>query len=265
MEPVRGGPRPGVYEPERVEGAILPTTSVRDVIRKLPIPVVGVPWYLASTCRTHRCLSRGGPLAEQDFGLTEAVEAALEGADIPDERRPAWRSWRSEVFADVYGCLGVGSAFVSALMGFLVDDPVAIAEQQLTAPGGASTRARLRMAFNFAVLRRLDLARRTCSRTLGMQWSAYYGRDGMAPFPRTANRSPGAACSPARPTRRRLLGSRACLPPESRRVPPRSRRVACSSRRRRTQGCAAAARLGADRRSPPIRETSPRQASPIAR
>jgi hypothetical protein len=171
-----------VYEPERVEGAILPTTSVRDVIRKLPIPVVGVPWYLAQHLPDSPVVCHEvGHVAEQDFGLTEAVEAALEGADIPDERRPAWRSWRSEVFADVYGCLGVGSAFVSALMGFLVDDPVAIAKQQLTAPGwGKYPSTDLRMAFNFAVLRHIGLD--GPAQDLEQQWSAYYGRDGMSAF-----------------------------------------------------------------------------------
>jgi hypothetical protein len=141
-----------VYEPERVEGAILPTTSVRDAIRKLPIPVVGVPWYLAQHLPDSPVICHEvGHVAEQDFGLTEAVDAALESAAIPDdERRPAWQSWRSEVFADVFGCLGAGSAFVSALMGFLVDDPAAVARQRLAAPGwGKYPTTDLRMAFNF--------------------------------------------------------------------------------------------------------------------
>jgi hypothetical protein len=171
-----------VYEPERVEGAILPTTSVRDAIRKLPIPVVGVPWYLAQHLPDSPVVCHEvGHVAEQDFGLTEAVEAALEGADIPDERRPAWRSWRSEVFADVYGCLGAGSAFVSALMGFLVDDPAAVSKQQLAAPGwGKYPTTDLRMAFNFAVLRRMGLD--GPAQDLEQRWSAYYGGDRMSAF-----------------------------------------------------------------------------------
>ena len=171
-----------VYEPERVEGAILPTTSVRDAIRKLPIPVVGVPWYLAQHLPDSPVICHEvGHVAEQDFGLTEAVEAALEGAAISDEHRPAWRSWRSEVFADVYGCLGAGSAFVSALMGFLVDDPAAVARQRLATPGwGKYPTTDLRMAFNFEVLRQMQLD--AAAGALEQRWSAYYGGDRMSAF-----------------------------------------------------------------------------------
>ncbi len=187
-----------VYEPERVEGAILSTTSVRDAIRKLPIPVVGVPWYLAQHLPDSPVICHEvGHVAEQDFGLTEAVEAALEGADIPDEHRPAWRSWRSEVFADVYGCLGAGSAFVSALMGFLVDDPAA--KQQLAAPGwGKYPTTDLRMAFNFVVLRRMGLD--GPAQDLEQLWSAYYGGDRMSAFLRDCEPVAEALlCSPLAP------------------------------------------------------------------
>jgi hypothetical protein len=189
-----------VYEPERVEGAILSTTSVRDVIRKLPIPVVGVPWYLAQHLPDSPVVCHEvGHVAEQDFGLTEAVEAALEGADIPDERRPAWRSWLSEVFADVYGCLGAGSAFVSALMGFLVDDPAAVAKQKLAAPGwGKYPTTDLRMAFNFAVLRRMKLD--AAAGALEQRWAAYYGGDRMSAFrPDCEPVAEALLCSPLAP------------------------------------------------------------------
>jgi hypothetical protein len=171
-----------VYEPERVEGAILTTTSVRDAIRKLPIPVVGVPWYLAQHLPDSPVVCHEvGHVAEQDFGLTGAVEAALEDAAIPDEHRPAWRSWRSEVFADVYGCLGAGSAFVSALMGFLVDDPVAVAKQRLAAPGwGKYPTTDLRITFNVEVLRQMGLD--DAAAALEQRWSAYYDGDLMSAF-----------------------------------------------------------------------------------
>jgi hypothetical protein len=173
---------------------------VRDVIRKLPIPVVGVPWYLAQHLPDSPVVCHEvGHVAEQDFGLTEAVEAALEGADIPDERRPAWRSWLSEVFADVYGCLGAGSAFVSALMGFLVDDPAAVAKQKLAAPGwGKYPTTDLRMAFNFAVLRRMKLD--AAAGALEQRWAAYYGGDRMSAFrPDCEPVAEALLCSPLAP------------------------------------------------------------------
>jgi hypothetical protein len=171
-----------VYEPERVEGALLSMTSARDAIRKLPIPVVGIPWYLAEHLPDSPVVCHEiGHVAEQDFGLTEAIEAALNGAAVPAERRPAWRSWRSEVFADVYGCLGAGPAFVSALMGFLTDNPVVIAAQQLAAPGwGKYPTTDLRMAFNFEVLRLMKLD--ASAGALERQWSTYYGGDRMSAF-----------------------------------------------------------------------------------
>jgi hypothetical protein len=85
------------------------------------------------------------------------------------------------VFADVYGCLGAGSAFVSALMGFLVDDPAAVAKQRLAAPGwGKYPTTDLRMAFNFEVLRQMKLD--AAAGALEQRWWAYYDRDLMSAF-----------------------------------------------------------------------------------
>jgi hypothetical protein len=171
-----------VYEPERVEGALLSTVSARDAIRKLPIPVIGVPWYLAEHLADSPVVCHEiGHVAEQDFGLTDAISSALEGAAIPPNRGPAWRSWCSEVFADVYGCAGTGSAFVSALMGFLTDAPAAVEAQNLAAPGwGKYPTADLRVAFNIKVLREMELG--AAADGLEERWRAYYHGDRMSAF-----------------------------------------------------------------------------------
>jgi hypothetical protein len=174
------------YAPEEVEGAILTLASVHDTIRKLPIPVVGVPWYLARHLPDSPVVCHEvGHAVEQDFGLADGVAGALEAgmdtASVPEERREAWRSWRGEVFADVYGCLGAGPAFVSALMGFLAADPVTVGEQRLASPGwGKYPTTPLRVALNLEVLRAVGLD--APADELGQRWSSVYTQDAMPAF-----------------------------------------------------------------------------------
>ena len=174
------------YTPEAVEGAILTIASAHDKIRKLPIPVVGVPWYLAQHLPDSPVVCHEvGHAVEQDFGLGEAIaaalERALEAAGAPAERREAWASWRAEAFADVYGCLGAGPAFLSALIGFLAADPKAVGAQRVQAPGwGKYPTTPLRVALNLEVLR--QLGHTEPAGVLETQWSDVYRDDAMASF-----------------------------------------------------------------------------------
>jgi hypothetical protein len=173
------------YTPEAVEGALLGLVSAHDAIRKLPIPVVGVPWYLAQHLPDSPVVCHEvGHAVEDDFGIegevAAALDAAMDGADVPEERRDAWRCWRGEVFADVYGCLGAGPAFLSALMGFLAADPDAVTLQRLSSPGwGKYPTTPLRVALNLETLRRLD--HEEPAEELRERWEAFYDVDDAMP------------------------------------------------------------------------------------
>src|SRR5262249_28678662 len=74
------------------------------------------------------------------------------------KRTQAWCAWQHEVFADIYGVLGAGPAFVLALMDYLATDTATIQTEETTGPewGDYPTRF-LRMKLNFEVLRQLNL------------------------------------------------------------------------------------------------------------
>src|SRR4029077_17847174 len=52
-----------------------------------------------------------------DFELTADITTALSRAGLDHE--DTWKDWASEVFADLYGCLCMGPAFVGAMMDLL--------------------------------------------------------------------------------------------------------------------------------------------------
>lgn len=98
---------------------------MKTVLNKLPIPVIGVPWSLAGHLPAALVIGHeAGHAVEDDFGLTDALETNLETAfieaDVALERREVWKTaWLGEVFADIYGCLATGPAFLGSLMDFL--------------------------------------------------------------------------------------------------------------------------------------------------
>jgi hypothetical protein len=91
---------------------------VKTLTSELPFPVIGLPWYQASAVWDLPLVAHEvGHAAESDLKLD--VAAAV-GAAVPDEgRRKGWVRWAGEVFADFYGTVAVGPAFVSALASFL--------------------------------------------------------------------------------------------------------------------------------------------------
>jgi hypothetical protein len=109
----------------------LPNTVDSDAFRSfvaaMPIPVVGVPWYQVALLPDAVIIAHEvGHDVERDFELTATIRSQLEVgiAGLADERdRFAWESWIGEVWADVYGVLAAGPAFVSAMTDLLVGDP----------------------------------------------------------------------------------------------------------------------------------------------
>jgi len=125
------------------------------VLRKLPIPLVSLPWYQAFHLPGAIIIAHEvGHLVENDFDLRAELRGALDRADLGFA--DAWQSWASEVFADVYGCLAMGPAFVGALIDLLVTR-VADVRQERSLAGLHPPRA-LRVEVLFKVLEKSGYA-----------------------------------------------------------------------------------------------------------
>lgn len=131
------------------------TTLFADELRSLPVPVTAVPWHLAGHLPDMMLLAHEtGHQVEDDFGLTPHLRAVarkrLVAEQTPDARVEFWMARLGEVFADVYGVLGTGSAYVAALIDFLAAPAAAIAEER--APADYPT-THLRVQVSLATLR----------------------------------------------------------------------------------------------------------------
>ena len=109
------------------------SATFRAIAADLPVPVVGMPWYQVAHLPDAVLIGHEiGHDVEQELGLTAAMEAHLARVLQPvgdPERAFAWTTWRAELFADLYGVLCTGPAFVSAMADLLASDPLRIADE----------------------------------------------------------------------------------------------------------------------------------------
>jgi hypothetical protein len=103
----------------------LVTQESKALVQRLPVPVVGVPWFQLYHLPDALVIGHEvGHLVERDARLTATIERlteqAVTGVGGGAERVAAWRGWASEAFADVYGSLAGGPAFVHALSDSLI-------------------------------------------------------------------------------------------------------------------------------------------------
>lgn len=146
------------FEAEVVPEEELTRDEYLAVLRSLPIPVVGVPYFQLSHLPDALVLGHEiGHTVEDDFGLTERLKEILQTAldkGVPDERHDAWHAWIGELFADLYGGLASGPAFVGALIDFLARDPKAVCgETRSSASWDIYPTDFLRVLFNLEALR----------------------------------------------------------------------------------------------------------------
>jgi hypothetical protein len=112
-------PRGSSYA-EEAGGVALVTPLSRELAERLPIPVVGIPWYQLEHLPDALVIGHEvGHHVERDAQLTSTVRR-LAGEAARPERRADWESWAGEAFADVYGALCGGPAFAQVLADFLV-------------------------------------------------------------------------------------------------------------------------------------------------
>ncbi len=100
----------------------LTTAASRMAARRLPVPVVAVPWFQLNHLPDALILGHEvGHHVERDLGLGDEARAAVQAATRGAAGRAAdaWPGWCTEAFCDVFGTLCGGTAFAMALADFL--------------------------------------------------------------------------------------------------------------------------------------------------
>ncbi|WP_244423304.1 hypothetical protein [Bradyrhizobium sp. ORS 375] len=110
-----------------------------EVLKRLPIPLIGVPWYHTVHLPGALVIAHEvGHVVEFDFALTPDIATALSNAGL--DHMELWIGWASEAFADLYGCLCMGPSFVGAMMDLLTTS-VASVQQETRSSGKYPARA----------------------------------------------------------------------------------------------------------------------------
>lgn len=151
--------RDASFQAEPVPRELIQDANLQKTMARLPFPVIGIPWH--QIVQLPEALAIGhevGHSIEADLNLETTLDSfIIDGltASKGAKRAPFWQAWRSEVFADVCGCLGGGPAFASALADFLLSDA---AETLSSAPANDSyPPANLRVRFNAIILDKMGL------------------------------------------------------------------------------------------------------------
>jgi hypothetical protein len=126
-------------------------------VLKLPVPVIGLPWFHVDHLPIAVLVAHEvGHAVERDFGLEDQLNQIFDELTVDGERNRAWKMWRKEIFADVFGILCTGRAHVLALMDYLINDPQTIQQKRVDGPAwGLYPPDFLRMLLNVEILTRL--------------------------------------------------------------------------------------------------------------
>lgn len=144
-------PRGASYAADVGGGAAL-STAARQLVSRLPVPVVGVPWFQLRHLPDALIIGHEvGHHVFRDFGLRPDAERLVDGALAEaglSESGDRWRGWLEESFADVYGVLSAGSAYPLALGDFLLVEGL----DARTDEGGGYPPSATRLALTLAAL-----------------------------------------------------------------------------------------------------------------
>ncbi len=111
--------------------------------------------------------------------MSRAIADAIAGAVADSDCEARWRKWGPEIFADLYGVVSCGSAFVSSLASFLSTEN--LADEPDKYPPAA-----VRFHFNIAVLRGVCCT--AAADRLVDQWkSRYVVADALSPYANDAD------------------------------------------------------------------------------
>jgi hypothetical protein len=176
--------RDRAFEGEYVPNELLSGPEFTKVLNSLPIPVIGVPWHQVSHLPDALVIGHEvGHTIEDDFKLTAQMKQHLEEAlvSVDASHHKAWKSWLGEIFADLYGCLTTGPAFVGSLMDFLARDPQEIGEEKPVGENfGKYPTTQLRMLINFAALSKIGFSED--GDKLKKDWLAFFPTHQMTGF-----------------------------------------------------------------------------------
>jgi hypothetical protein len=171
------------FTAEDVAGEVLGGPTYDPILHHLPIPVVGVPWYQVAHLPDLPVVAHEtGHVVEDDFGLHEDVVARVNdtlGGAGKSAHAERWRAWSKEAFADLWGCLTLGPAFVSSLIDFLAVPPNLIQNEIATADGKYPT-AHLRVMLCVEALAFLDFEDE--AKNLHASWSQTVNTHSMPGF-----------------------------------------------------------------------------------
>jgi len=157
--------RDAAYE---IPGGQFKPGVARELLRALPVPVVGIPWFQINHLPDLLIVAHEiGHHVEDDLGLSPQLDQAVDAAAISAGHRELWRGWIGETFADIYGALSAGSAYALALLNFLIADRRRITETSAVSPLYPPPYLRLRITIA-AVAERRELAN-----DLVEAWSAW--------------------------------------------------------------------------------------------
>lgn len=168
-------PRHGAYEIEDTMKEGLDGKTLRALIERLPVPVVGVPWHQLTHLPEILVVAHEiGHVVEFDFELGTRLALQLKAAPIPDGHRQAWASWQSEAFADVFGAVAAGPAFVGALADFLAEpEEIIRSETRDEGAWGEYPTSALRVRLAIEAIRQAGHADEAVVR--GQDWETTFG------------------------------------------------------------------------------------------
>jgi hypothetical protein len=122
--------RDDAYVPEDVPPRFMALTEFKDLVARLPIPIVGLPWaQVGHLPDTMSVAHEAGHVVEDDLALEKELDAAVI-AVVPESEQTTWLRWRGEIFADLWACAALGPAYLSALCDFLAADPLREAQEK---------------------------------------------------------------------------------------------------------------------------------------
>jgi hypothetical protein len=107
-------------------GAAVEAADYRAAMKKLPFPLLALPWFQVSHVPSALLIAHEvGHAVEFDFDLTATIDKTLAAAAL--QRSADWRACASEVFADLYGILCLGGYLAGALLDLIAASREAVA------------------------------------------------------------------------------------------------------------------------------------------
>lgn len=151
-------PRASVFRPPGLDAKDVAAYS--QALARLPIPIIGLPWYQARRMPALVFVGHEvGHVVSDDLGLGDQLDDLIAGLALTERRQQAWLAWRDEVFADVFGALALGSAYLEQLAVELAAERQAVIGERIRDERlGSYPTSALRIALCRGTLRHIGLS-----------------------------------------------------------------------------------------------------------